>query len=46
MREGRRPDGRELSQVMPWPLFAEMTDTELQALWLYLRTQPTRGMHG
>jgi mono/diheme cytochrome c family protein len=42
MREGRRPDGRELDAFMPWRNFAQMTDAELDALWLHLRTLPPR----
>jgi hypothetical protein len=25
---------------MPWPAFAKMTDDELKAIWLYLKTLP------
>jgi hypothetical protein len=25
---------------MPWPAIAQMTDDELQALWLYLQSLP------
>lgn len=39
IREGRRPDGSEIDEYMPRS-FATMTDTELRALWLYLRTLP------
>lgn len=42
MREGRRPDGRELHPIMPWPSFAKMSDTELRAIWLHLRRLPPR----
>lgn len=42
MREGRRPDGRELDPIMPWKTFARMTDTELRAMWLHLRSLPSR----
>jgi mono/diheme cytochrome c family protein len=42
MREGRRPDGRELDGLMPWRMFAKMTDTELRALWRYLQQLPPR----
>jgi mono/diheme cytochrome c family protein len=42
MREGRRPDGRELDPFMPWRNFAAMTDTELAALWAYLRSAAPR----
>lgn len=42
MREGRRPDGRELHPIMPWRTFARMSDTELRAMWLHLRSLPSR----
>lgn len=41
MRTGKGPDGREINpQYMPWPSFAKMTDDELKAIWLYLKTLP------
>lgn len=40
LREGRRPDGRMLSPAMPIGITRGMTDTELRALWSYLRTLP------
>jgi mono/diheme cytochrome c family protein len=42
MREGRRPDGRQLDEFMPWRQFAAMTDPELHALWAYIRSVPPR----
>ncbi len=39
LRESRRPDGSELNPVMP-RAFANLNDTELKALWAYLRTIP------
>ncbi|MGH7995145.1 MAG: c-type cytochrome [Opitutaceae bacterium] len=39
VRTGHRPDGTELSPVMP-RAFGEMSNTELQALWAFLRTLP------
>jgi cytochrome c553 len=42
MREGRRPDGRELDAFMPWRNFSTMTDTELSALWQYLQSVPPK----
>ena len=38
MREGVRPDGRELHPLMPWREFGTMTDTELDALWAHFGT--------
>jgi cytochrome c553 len=42
MREGRRPDGTAIDGFMPWRIYANMTDDELRALWLYLRSVPPR----
>jgi cytochrome c553 len=39
LRESRRPDGSEISEVMP-RAFAHLNDTEVKALWAYLRTIP------
>jgi mono/diheme cytochrome c family protein len=38
MREGRRPDGSEISEFMPWPVMKQMRDEELSAIWLYLQS--------
>jgi len=40
MRSGKRPDGTELKSFMPWRAFAKLSDTELDALWLFLQTLP------
>ncbi|MFY2763801.1 c-type cytochrome [Arenimonas sp. MALMAid1274] len=42
IREGRRPDGRELHPLMPWRTYAAMTDDELRAIWRYLSALPPR----
>jgi cytochrome c553 len=39
LRSHTRPDGTKLSPVMP-AAFGQMNDTELTALWSYLRTLP------
>ena len=41
MREGRRPNGSVLHEIMPWKQFRNMTDEELQALWQYLHSVPS-----
>jgi cytochrome c553 len=42
MRDGTTPTGRQMSEVMPWRAYGQMTDTELQAVWAYLKTlEPT-----
>lgn len=35
-RTGKIPSGRLLNDEMPWKKYREMSDLELQALWLYL----------
>ena len=41
LRTGVTPEGRELDQlVMPWTLTREMTDVELEAIWLYFHSLP------
>lgn len=42
MREGRRPNGAMLHEIMPWKQFRNMTDEELKALWRYLGSVPAR----
>ncbi len=38
LRTGRTPDGRELSESMPWRGLGKMTDDEMRAVWMYLRS--------
>ena len=40
MRTGVTPSGRTLSEDMPWKYFGQMTDDELKAVWMYLRSLP------
>jgi len=42
LRTGKRPDGSALKAPMPWKTVGRMTDDELHALWLYLRSVPPR----
>jgi cytochrome c553 len=42
LRSGVRPDGRILSAVMPWPYTKNMTDEEIQALWIYIHSIPAK----
>lgn len=41
-REGKKRDGSPLDPFMPWQAMGHFTDTELDALWAYLRTLPAR----
>lgn len=40
LRTGLTPGGRQLRETMPWKYFGRMTDDELKALWLYLKSLP------
>jgi len=40
MRTGKRPDGTAIDPAMPWRAVGRLTDDELRALWLYLRSVP------
>ena len=42
LRTGKRPDGYELKEPMPWQVLGKMTDGELRAIWLYLQSLPPR----
>lgn len=42
LRTGVTPGGRHLSDEMPWTYVGQMTDDELQAIWLYLQSLPAR----
>jgi mono/diheme cytochrome c family protein len=42
LRTGVTPKGKSLDPaLMPWPITAQMTDVELEALWLYLKSLPS-----
>ena len=47
LREGKRKDGTAINTMMPWKAYGQMTDTELKAVWAYLRTVPAveKGNH-
>jgi len=38
MRTGLRPDGTVMLPFMPWPLYAQWSEDDLRAVWLYLRS--------
>jgi len=40
LREGKRPNGTMINKAMPWEYTAMLSDDEIRALWLYLRTVP------
>lgn len=46
LRRGLRPDGSALADEMPWRATAKMSDTDLEALWRYLRSVPPKTSGG
>lgn len=40
MRDGTSPSGREMHFIMPWEWYGQMTDNELEAIWVYLQFLP------
>jgi mono/diheme cytochrome c family protein len=42
IRHGVRPGGRPIDTFMPWPIYSRLTDEEVRALWLYLRSMPPK----
>lgn len=41
LRRGVRPGGQPLKDVMPWKFVGQMTEDELSAVWMYLRSLPS-----
>lgn len=41
LRTGKRPNGTTLHPIMPWQQAGMMTDDELHAVWLFLRSVPS-----
>lgn len=46
IREGRRPDGTAINLPMPWQAYAGLSDTDIEAMWLYLQTVPPKALGG
>ena len=46
MREGKRPAGTPIDTLMPFRFTKLMTDDEIRALWLYLKTVPPKAYGG
>ena len=40
LRTGKRPDGSEVSKVMPFGMLKELNDTDVQAIYLHLKKLP------
>lgn len=46
IRGGVNPSGKALSLDMPWVYYGQMTDEELQAVWIYLQSLPALPQSG
>lgn len=42
LKRGIRPDGTAIKPAMPWIYTMQMTDDEIRALWLYIRSVPPK----
>lgn len=42
LRQGVRPDGSPINVFMPWPQAGKMTDDEIKAVWMFLKTVPAK----
>jgi len=42
LRQGHRPDGSAINPFMPWALAGQMTDDEIKAIWIFLKTVPPK----
>ncbi|MCC6604625.1 MAG: c-type cytochrome [Anaerolineae bacterium] len=38
IRTGQTPTGRQINPFMPWHYYRQMSDVELEAIWLYLQS--------
>ena len=46
LREGKRPGGGSIDPLMPYEYTKNLTDDEIRALWLYLKTVPPKAFGG
>ena len=44
LREGVRPGGTPIDTFMPWRLTRLMTDQEIEAVWMYVRSVPAKAI--
>jgi hypothetical protein len=42
LRSGKRPDGSAVSTVMPFRSLAKLDDTDVDAIYVFLKTVPPR----
>ncbi|MFN7941939.1 MAG: cytochrome c [Thermoanaerobaculia bacterium] len=42
LRTGKRPDGTEIDEFMPWRAYSGFTDSEVDDLWAFLQSLPAK----
>lgn len=42
LRTGRRPNGTVIDPFMPWALAGQMTEDEMSAVWMYIKSVPAK----
>jgi mono/diheme cytochrome c family protein len=42
LRSGVTPSGHQLVDEMPWKTYRNMTDDELKAVWLFVKSAPAK----
>jgi hypothetical protein len=42
LRTGVTPSGHQINEFMPWKNYSQMTDDELSALWLFVKSVPAK----
>ncbi|MDD5370657.1 MAG: cytochrome c [Anaerolineaceae bacterium] len=42
LRTGYPPNDKQLKEEMPWKIYGRMSDAELNAIWLYLKSLPAK----
>lgn len=46
LRTGRRPDGTAVDPFMPWSVYRHLNETEIEAIWAYVRSRPAKPYGG
>lgn len=42
IRTGTKPNGKPLNEVMPYKYYGQMSDDELKAIWMFIKSVPAR----
>ncbi len=42
LKTGKRPDGTDVNPFMPWSVYKNLNEMEMDAIWAYLRERPAK----